>query len=101
MILNIIEERSLPVYGDGKNVRDCLYVEDHASAVWSILNKGKTVDTYNIDSENERENIKLVNVLCENMVELNGKEKDYYKKLITSGEYKKWIDKNYRKRMED
>lgn len=84
MILNTIEEKPLPVYGDGKNVRDWLFVEDRASAVWLILNKGTTGETYNIGGENEWENIKLVNVLCENMEELIGKEKDYYKKLITS-----------------
>ncbi|TFG92541.1 MAG: dTDP-glucose 4,6-dehydratase, partial [Candidatus Atribacteria bacterium] len=48
MILNILEEKELPVYGDGKNIRDWLYVEDHCSAIWEILNKGRCGETYNI-----------------------------------------------------
>jgi len=83
MILNIRDEKPLPIYGDGKNVRDWLYVEDHSSAIWSILNRGKTGETYNIGGENEWENIKLVNTLCEKMSHPLGKEKNYYKKLIT------------------
>jgi len=83
MVLNIFKEKGLPVYGDGKNVRDWLYVEDHCSAIWEILNRGKTGETYNIGGENEWENIKLVNFLCEKIGQLQGKDKDYYKKLIT------------------
>ena len=83
MILNILEEKALPVYGDGRNVRDWLYVEDHCSAVWEIMNKGRNGETYNIGGENEWENIKLVNFLCEKIGQLQGTDKDYYKKLIT------------------
>lgn len=82
MILNILEEKDLPVYGDGRNVRDWLYVEDHCSAIWGILNKGMVGETYNIGGENEWENIKLVNYLCEKIAKMKGKNKDYYKKLI-------------------
>ena len=63
MILNMLEGKPLPVYGDGKNIRDWLYVEDHNSAVWTIMQKGKTGGKYNIGGENEWENIKLLNVL--------------------------------------
>ena len=83
MILNILEEKVLPVYGDGRNVRDWLYVKDHCSAVWKILNKGKIGEIYNIGGENEWENIKLVNFLCEKIAKIKGKDKDYYKKLIS------------------
>lgn len=83
MILNMLEEKPLPVYGDGKNIRDWLYVEDHTEAVWKIIQKGKTGETYNIGGENEWENIKLVNVLCEKMAERMNKPDDYYKRLIT------------------
>ena len=83
MILNILEEKPLPVYGDGKNIRDWLYVEDHCSAIWEILSEGRAGETYNIGGENEWENIKLVNFLCEKIGQLQGKGKDYYKKLIT------------------
>ena len=63
MILNMLDEKPLPVYGDGKNVRDWLYVEDHASAIWLIMKQGKIGETYNIGGENEWENIKLVSKL--------------------------------------
>ena len=65
MILNMMEGKALPVYGDGKNIRDWLYVEDHNSAVWEIMRSGKTGETYNIGGENEWENIKLLNVLID------------------------------------
>ena len=82
MILNMIEEKPLPIYGDGKNVRDWLYVEDHCSAIWKILNKGRVGETYNIGGENEYENIKLVHFLCEKIADIKGKERNYFKKLI-------------------
>jgi len=65
MILNMLEEKPLPVYGDGRNIRDWLYVEDHNSAVWEIMRKGTVAETYNIGGENEWENIKLLNVLID------------------------------------
>ena len=83
MIENMLEEKTLPIYGDGRNIRDWLYVEDHNSAVWAIVNDGETGRTYNIGGENEWENIKLVHSLCELVAEEKGKESDYYKKLIT------------------
>ena len=95
MILNMLEEKPLPVYGDGKNIRDWLFVEDHTSAVWTILNKGKAGETYNIGGENEWENIKLVHVLCEKMALLTGREKDYYKKLIEFVKDRPGHDKRY------
>lgn len=95
MILNILEEKALPIYGDGKNVRDWLYVEDHCLAIWEILNKGRIGETYNIGGENERENIALVNFLCEKMGQLQGKDKDYYKKLITFVKDRPGHDRRY------
>ena len=65
MIFNMIEGKPLPVYGDGKNIRDWLFVEDHNLAVWTIMQSGKTGETYNIGGENEWENIKLLDVLIE------------------------------------
>jgi len=95
MILNILEEKNLPVYGDGKNVRDWLYVEDHCRAIWGILNKGKAGETYNVGGENEWENIKLVNFLCEKIGQLQGKDKNYYKKLITFVKDRPGHDRRY------
>ena len=65
MILNMLEGKPLPVYGDGRNIRDWLYVEDHNSAVWAIMQNGNSGETYNIGGENEWENIKLLNVLID------------------------------------
>ncbi len=53
MILNALEGKSLPVYGDGQNIRDWLYVEDHCKAIWIIMNKGSKGQTYNVGGNNE------------------------------------------------
>lgn len=60
MILNMLEGKPLPVYGDGRNIRDWVYVEDHNEAVWTIMNRGRVGETYNIGGENEWENITLL-----------------------------------------
>ncbi len=65
MLLNALDGRSLPVYGDGKNVRDWLYVKDHCKAVWAIMKKGKRGLTYNIGGNCEMYNIDVVNRLCD------------------------------------
>ena len=83
MIINILEEKLLPVYGDGKNIRDWLFVEDHCLAIWKIINHGRVAETYNIGGENEWENIKLINFICEKIAKTKKKNKDYYKRLIT------------------
>ncbi len=83
IIQNIKNQKSLPVYGDGKNIRDWLFVDDHNNALWLIINNGLAGNTYNIGGDNEWENIRLVNVICEKMAHYMGKEKDYFKKLIT------------------
>jgi len=95
MILNILEEKNLPVYGDGKNVRDWLYVEDHCLAIWKIINHGRVGETYNIGGENEWENIRLVNFLCERIGRLKKKERDYYKRLITFVKDRPGHDRRY------
>lgn len=83
MINNMIEEKALPVYGRGLNVRDWLFVEDHCCGIWEIVKNGKRGETYNIGGENEWTNIDLLNVLCEKVASEKGKDKIYYKKLIT------------------
>ncbi|OHD15989.1 MAG: dTDP-glucose 4,6-dehydratase [Spirochaetes bacterium GWD1_27_9] len=95
MIMNILNEKPLPVYGDGKNVRDWLFVEDHASAIWLIVTKGRVGESYNVGGENEWENIQLVNYLCERMAFYLGKEKDYYKKLINFVKDRPGHDRRY------
>ena len=63
MILNMLSGKPLPVYGDGKNIRDWIYVSDHNNAVWTILQRGIIGEKYNIGGENELENIKLLEYL--------------------------------------
>ena len=65
MVLNIIEEKTLPVYGDGRNIRDWLYVIDHCEAIIRVLEKGAPGETYNIGGGAERENIEIVHLLCD------------------------------------
>jgi len=65
MILNALSETPLPVYGDGKNVRDWLYVNDHCSAIKMIMEKGVRGETYNIGGNNEIENIRIVELICD------------------------------------
>jgi dTDP-glucose 4,6-dehydratase len=71
IILNALEGKPLPVYGDGENVRDWLYVEDHCEAIWMILNKGAAGETYNIGGECEKRNIEVVNTICEVLEKLH------------------------------
>lgn len=65
MIKNALKKQSLPVYGDGLNVRDWLYVEDHCSAIDSVLHQGKVGEVYNIGGNNERSNIQIVKMVIE------------------------------------
>ena len=82
-IHNIINEKPLPVYGRGENVRDWLYVEDHVHAIDLIFHKGKIGATYNIGGHNEWTNIALVKELCRQMDDKLGREKGSSEKLIT------------------
>lgn len=83
MIHNIINNKPLPVYGNGKYTRDWLYVIDHARAIDLIFHKGKIGDTYNIGGFNEWQNIDLVHLLCKQMDEKLGREPETSKQLIT------------------
>jgi dTDP-glucose 4,6-dehydratase len=64
MILNACNGKPLPVYGDGKNVRDWLYVEDHCSAIRTVLSEGREGETYNIGGCNEKKNLEIVDTIC-------------------------------------
>ena len=65
MILNALEGKPLPVYGDGGNVRDWLFVEDHCAAIRTVLEKGLAGETYNIGGHSERKNLEVVNTICD------------------------------------
>lgn len=67
IILNALEGKPLPVYGDGKNVRDWLYVSDHCDAIWTVMKEGKSGETYNIGGNSEMENIVIVEMICDLM----------------------------------
>ena len=82
-ISNIINKKQLPVYGKGLNVRDWLYVEDHAKAIDIVFHKGKIGDTYNIGGFNEWKNIDLVNVLIDVTDKLLNRKKNSSRNLIT------------------
>ncbi len=70
-ILNALEGKPIPVYGDGENVRDWLYVGDHCEALWMILMKGRAGETYNIGGECEKQNIEVVRAICDVLEELS------------------------------
>ncbi|HDH98542.1 MAG TPA: dTDP-glucose 4,6-dehydratase [Deltaproteobacteria bacterium] len=84
MVLNALESKPLPVYGDGKNIRDWLYVRDHCIAIWKIMKEGKRGETYNIGGDNELENIRLVEMICDILDEFQeDKVKRPRRELIT------------------
>lgn len=70
IILNALEGKALPVYGDGKQVRDWLFVEDHARALYKVVSEGKLGDTYNIGGFNEKQNIEVVTTICNHLNDL-------------------------------
>lgn len=69
-IINALAGKPLPVYGNGQQIRDWLYVEDHARALYKVVNEGKVGDTYNIGGHNEKQNIEVVKAICELLDEL-------------------------------
>jgi len=84
MILNCLEEKSLPIYGKGDNVRDWLFVEDHCDAIYSVVSRGELGETYNIGGNNEIQNIDIVKTICEKMDEYSPRQQGgNYKELIT------------------
>ncbi len=84
MILNALEGKPLPVYGKGTQVRDWLYVEDHARALHKVVTEGKVGETYNIGGHNEKQNLEVVHTLCELLDELLPRADDIsYRSLIT------------------
>ena len=83
MILNALDGKPLPVYGEGNQVRDWLYVDDHARALYKVVTEGKVGETYNIGGHNEKQNIEVVNTICELLDELAPSLFTPYASLIT------------------
>ncbi|HZZ39683.1 MAG TPA: dTDP-glucose 4,6-dehydratase [Acidobacteriaceae bacterium] len=72
MILNALEGKPLPVYGDGANVRDWLFVEDHCTAIRTVLDRGRVGETYNIGGNSEKKNLDVVHTICDLVDEMSG-----------------------------
>jgi dTDP-glucose 4,6-dehydratase len=95
IIENICARKPIPVYGDGMNVRDWLYVGDHAEALWQVLNRGRDGETYNIGGHNEWANIRIVELICDLMDELAPHLGGSSRKLITFVKDRPGHDRRY------
>ncbi len=99
IINNALHGKKLPVYGDGKNVRDWLYVEDHAKAIDMVQEKGRLFETYNIGGHNEKQNIEIINIIIETLQEMlpddDPRKQLVSKDLITYVEDRKGHDRRY------
>lgn len=98
MILNALEGKSLPIYGNGDQIRDWLYVEDHVSALYLVATKGRVGETYNIGGNSEKKNIEVVQSICELLEKLvSNKSKNIkeYSDLITFVQDRPGHDKRY------
>ncbi|HEX9060127.1 MAG TPA: dTDP-glucose 4,6-dehydratase [Clostridia bacterium] len=94
-INNLLNNMPIPVYGDGMNIRDWLYVEDHCEAIWTVIEKGLRGETYNVGGSCEKTNLDLINSLCSAIAEITGKPKDRYKELITFVKDRPGHDRRY------
>lgn len=83
MIIKGLAGERLPVYGDGKNIRDWLYVEDHAKALTLVLERGKVGETYNVGGRNERTNLHVVEAICDLLDDMAPSEEGQHRRLIT------------------
>lgn len=81
VILNALDGKTLPVYGKGDQIRDWLYVEDHARALYTVLTKGQTGETYNIGGHNEKQNLEVVQTICDLLDEIVPKEHSYREQI--------------------
>ncbi|STI47281.1 dTDP-D-glucose 4,6-dehydratase rmlB [Escherichia coli] len=81
VILNALEGKALPIYGKGDQIRDWLYVEDHARALYTVVIEGKAGETYNIGGHNEKKNIDVVLTICDLLDEIVPKEKSYREQI--------------------
>jgi dTDP-glucose 4,6-dehydratase len=94
MILNALEGKPLPVYGKGDQIRDWLYVEDHARALYRVVTEGKPGETYNIGGHNEKQNIEVVQTICDILQELAPSD-IRYRDLITHVQDRPGHDRRY------
>jgi dTDP-glucose 4,6-dehydratase len=83
IILNAVEEKPLPVYGRGENIRDWLFVEDHAAALMLVAREGEIGESYNVGGRNENKNIEVVEMICDILDEIHPRRVGSYRELIT------------------
>jgi dTDP-glucose 4,6-dehydratase len=95
MIVNALAGKPLPVYGDGMQIRDWLYVRDHCSAIRTVLDKGRVGETYNVGGWNEKPNIEIVKTICALLDELRPDEQGSYARLITYVKDRPGHDRRY------
>lgn len=98
VILNALHGKPLPIYGDGQQIRDWLYVDDHARALVAVLTRGKVGETYNIGGHNEQSNLHVVETICELLEELAPRKPDNitkYRDLITYVKDRPGHDRRY------
>jgi len=95
IILNARDGRPLPVYGDGQNVRDWLYVEDHCAAIATVLARGRIGQTYNIGGWNEKRNIEIVDTICDIVDEMAGPRESPRRALVTFVKDRPGHDRRY------
>ena len=95
VIQNVMARRPIPVYGDGMNVRDWLYVRDHAEALWQVLTRGRLGETYNIGGCNEWANLKIVELICDLCDDLAPELGDQSRQLITFVKDRPGHDRRY------
>jgi dTDP-glucose 4,6-dehydratase len=96
MILNACAGKALPVYGDGNNVRDWLYVEDHCRAIRTVLSNGRTGETYNIGGRSEKKNLEIIGTICELLDELRPNDPAVpHRQLITFVKDRAGHDRRY------
>jgi dTDP-glucose 4,6-dehydratase len=95
VIQSVLERKPIPVYGDGLNVRDWLYVGDHAEALWRVLTNGRIGETYNIGGHNEWANLRIVELICDIIDELSPSLGGHSRKLITFVKDRPGHDRRY------
>ena len=95
VILNALAGKPLPVYGDGSQIRDWLYVDDHARALVEVVSKGQVGETYNIGGHNEKRNLEVVETICELLDELVPLQAGVYRELITFVKDRPGHDRRY------
>jgi dTDP-glucose 4,6-dehydratase len=95
VIQSVLARKIIPVYGDGMNVRDWLYVRDHAEALWQVLNRGKLGETYNIGGHNEWANIRIVELICDLIDEMSPQSGGHSRNLITFVKDRPGHDRRY------